>query len=383
MRAPLRAALVAALSLQTVIAVGRASKEPDFFCPCNISPATLRPGLVGVHYQQVFTIGGTEIVCHESWTWTHSGQLPPGLTLTGQTLSGTPTTPGTFSFFVSAFRIGCLISRNYTMTVTAPTPRVVGIAPSSGSASGGSPITVSGYGFQPGATLTIGGVLAGNVVVVSDTEITGSAPGLTAGTLNAVAVTGAASLVNGWMADFLDVPQGNQFHDSVESIFRAGITGGCTGGNYCPDDPVTRAQMAVFILKGEHGGIYTPPACTATIFGDEPCPGGPFVDWVNQAASEGITGGCGNGNYCPNDAITRGQMSVFLLKGQHGGAYTPPACTATMFADEPCPGGPFVDWVNQLASEQITGGCGNGNYCPDDPVTRGEMAVLLTKTFGL
>jgi hypothetical protein len=42
-----------------------------------------------------------------------------------------------------------------------------------------------------------------------------------------------------------------------------------------------------------------------------------------------------------------------------------------------------VDWINQLATEGITGGCGGGNYCPLDPVQRGQMAVFLTKTFGL
>jgi hypothetical protein len=81
--------------------------------------------------------------------------------------------------------------------------------------------------------------------------------------------------------------------------------------------------------------------------------------------------------------VTRGQMAVFLLKGEHGGAYVPPACSATMFADVECPDAQFVDWINQLATEGITGGCGNGNYCPQDSVTRGQMAVFLVKTFGL
>jgi hypothetical protein len=182
------------------------------------------------------------------------------------------------------------------------------------------------------------------------------------------------------MADFLDVPPGG-FHDAIESIFRAGITAGCGNGDYCPDDPVTRGQMAVLLLKGEHGGSYIPPVCTATMFADEPCPGGPFVDWVNELVSEEITGGCGGGDYCPNDPVTRAQMAPFLLKGEHGGSYVPPTCAATLFTDVPCPGAPFVDFINQLSIEGITAGCGNGDYCPDDPVTRGEMAVFLVRTF--
>jgi hypothetical protein len=182
---------------------------------------------------------------------------------------------------------------------------------------------------------------------------------------------------------FGDASATDQFYKYIETLFHNGVTGGCGGGNYCPGSPVTRGQMAVFLLKGEHGGTYTPPVCSATVFADVPCPGGPFVDWVNQLASENITGGCGGGNYCPGGSVTRGQMAVFLLKGEHGGAYAPPACVATVFGDVACPGAQFVDWINQLAAELITGGCGGGNYCPGNSVTRGQMAVFLTKAFGL
>jgi hypothetical protein len=48
-------------------------------------------------------------------------------------------------------------------------------------------------------------------------------------------------------ATFADVPVGHPFHRFVEALVAAGITGGCGGGNYCPDAPVTRGQMAVFL----------------------------------------------------------------------------------------------------------------------------------------
>jgi hypothetical protein len=126
-----------------------------------------------------------------------------------------------------------------------------------------------------------------------------------------------------------------------------------------------------------------PPARTSTPFTDEPCQGGPFVDWVNQLASEAITGGRGNAMYCPGNTVTRGQMSAFLLKGEHGGSYVPPACSGTVFSDVICPDAQFVDFINQLAAENITGGCGNGNFCRGNPNTRGQMAVFLVKTFEL
>jgi hypothetical protein len=48
-------------------------------------------------------------------------------------------------------------------------------------------------------------------------------------------------------ATFTDVPVGNPYHPFVEALVASGVTGGCGGGNYCPDAPVTRAQMAVFL----------------------------------------------------------------------------------------------------------------------------------------
>jgi hypothetical protein len=180
---------------------------------------------------------------------------------------------------------------------------------------------------------------------------------------------------------FPDVSTSQQFYRFIENLFHNGVTGGCGGGNYCPESSVTRAQMAVFLLKGEHGSSYTPPACSVTLFADVPCPGGQFVDWVNQLSTEGITGGCGGGNYCPTNPVRRDQMAVFLLKAQHGSAYVPPTCIG-VFGDVACPS-TFADWIEQLAAEQITGGCGGGNYCPSNPNTRGQMAVFLVKTFGL
>jgi hypothetical protein len=48
---------------------------------------------------------------------------------------------------------------------------------------------------------------------------------------------------------FADVPSSNPFYQYVEALAASGITGGCGGGNYCPNNPVTRAQMAAFLAK--------------------------------------------------------------------------------------------------------------------------------------
>jgi S-layer homology domain len=50
-------------------------------------------------------------------------------------------------------------------------------------------------------------------------------------------------------ATFADVPTSDFGFQFVEALAASGITGGCGGSNYCPDSPVTRRQMAIFLAK--------------------------------------------------------------------------------------------------------------------------------------
>jgi hypothetical protein len=260
---------------------------------------------------------------------------------------------------------------------------VFSLAPAAGAAAGGTSIVISGSDFLAGAAVSIGGQPASGVNVGSFTSITATTPALAAGTANDVVVSNTDGTVGtfarGWVADFLDVPPGHLFHNFVATLVGNAITAGVGGGLYGVNDDTLRQQMAVFLLKARHGLCYTPPPCSGA-FADVPCPS-QFANWIEALAAEGITSGCGGGNYCPQNPVRRDQMAVFLLKAEHGSGYSPPPCSGT-FADVPCPS-LFANWIEQLAAESITGGCGGGNYCPSDPNTRGQMAVFIVKTFGL
>ena len=183
--------------------------------------------------------------------------------------------------------------------------------------------------------------------------------------------------------DFLDVAPSHIFHDFVDTVARNGVTAGCGGGSYCPAAPNTRAQMAVFLLKSKFGADHVPPPASGTVFADVP-QGAFAADWIEELSALGITGGCGGGNYCPLAPVTRAQMAVFLLKALEGSTYVPPAATGTIFGD--VPQGDFAaSWIEELYNRSITGGCHASPllYCPDNPNTRGQMAVFLTKTFSL
>jgi S-layer family protein len=100
----------------------------------------------------------------------------------------------------------------------------------------------------------------------------------------------------------------------IKQLAGEGITGGCGFGMYCPESPVTRAQMAIFLLRSKYGASYSPPAVgDSTGFGDVQ-PTYWAAAWIKQLVSEGITAGCGNGNYCPETPVTRAQMAVFLVR---------------------------------------------------------------------
>jgi len=259
------------------------------------------------------------------------------------------------------------------------------ISPTSGPAAGGTSDLLIGSGFLGGATVTVGGSPSSGASVDSANQITFGVPSLSPGAVYPVVVTNpdssVATLPNAWFADFLDVPQASGFHPFVEKLVRDSVTAGCGAGDYCPSSSVTRAQMAVFLLRSKQGPTYAPPPCSAPVFNDVPCFSG-FAPWIDQLAALGVTAGCGGGNYCPADPVTRAQMAVFLLRTHDGPGYTPPPCTSPTFADVPCTSG-FAAWIDELALRGITAGCGGGNYCPSNPVTRGQMAVFLVTTFTL
>jgi subtilisin-like proprotein convertase family protein len=111
---------------------------------------------------------------------------------------------------------------------------------------------------------------------------------------------------------FTDVPQADPFAPWIEELYNRGVVAGCGGGAYCPDSPVLRQQMAVFLLKTLLGSGYTPPAA-AGLFGDVPI-ANPFAPWIEDLYNRSIAAGCGSGNFCPTNSTTRGQMAPFLVK---------------------------------------------------------------------
>jgi glucose/arabinose dehydrogenase len=204
----------------------------------------------------------------------------------------------------------------------------------------------------------------------------------------AVVAALAAFMVIGMVLPALaaELPPGGSFVDdddsvhegNIEAIFAAGITRGCNppvNDRFCPDDPVTRGQMAAFIVRAQ-----SLPASDDDVFADDD--DSEFEADIQALAAEGITRGCNppaNTNFCPDSSITRGEMAAFLVR-----AYDYPASDTDRFTDDDS--SEFEGEIQALAAAGVTLGCNppaNDRYCPDDPVTREQMASFLARAEGL
>lgn len=213
----------------------------------------------------------------------------------------------------------------------------------------------------------------------------GAVSGVDAGTSGTFRLDDFASQRSGYIGPisvFADVTTASTNWPFVQALYAAEITSGCTATSYCPFNNVTREQMAVFLVRAIRSPTFTPPAATG-VFADVNTASF-TAPYIEQFAEDGITSGCATNplRFCPTNPVLRSQMAVFLLRAKYGSGYTPPPATGTVFADVPA-NLQFAAWIERLAAEGISTGCGNGNYCPDASVTRAQMAIFITRAFGL
>jgi hypothetical protein len=182
-----------------------------------------------------------------------------------------------------------------------------------------------------------------------------------------------------WDGVFED-DDGTTFDSDIDWMARSGISYGCNppdNDRFCPDDSVSRGQMAAFLHRAL-GEVLTPTGPVEFIDDD----GNTFEADIEWLGGVGVTRGCNppvNDRYCPDDFVTRGQMAAFLVRAfgysDNGGG--------DLFVDDD--GSTFEDDIDKLATAGVTVGCNpptNTEYCPNDVVTRGQMAAFLRRALG-
>ena len=160
------------------------------------------------------------------------------------------------------------------------------------------------------------------------------------------------------------------YEESIERLAAAGITTGCGPAGdrtFCPEDPVSRASFAVFLDRA----LDLPDAEMSF---EDVAPAGVSAPSIARLAAAGIVQGCGPTTFCPAQSVTRGQAAVFLDR-------------ALDLPDERLPfadvsgDGPIGAAIERLNAAGILPACEEvgPQFCPDQLVTRAEVAELLVR----
>jgi hypothetical protein len=186
---------------------------------------------------------------------------------------------------------------------------------------------------------------------------------------------------------FEDVPPSHWAFDYIETLVANNYISGC-GTNpmmYCPDSTMTRAEGAVFVLRGIQGAGYMPPDPTSQIFEDVNLQSW-SAKWATGLWESAYTAGCDTNPllYCPEQGHTRAEGAVFYLRMLNGPSYEPPTPQG-LFTDAPL-GEWYTRWVEDAYSTGILPECESEpslTVCPDQPLDRAMAAYMMVQAKGI
>lgn len=173
------------------------------------------------------------------------------------------------------------------------------------------------------------------------------------------------------------LPPGGTFLDddqaegeaAIEALYAAGITAGCGPAVFCPNRPVTRAETAVFLTRA----LRLAPGDQRAPFGDLD-PEAWYALAVDRLYQTGVFTGYPDLTFRAEATITRAEMAAVLVRALG----LTPATNGGSFQDVPA-GVWFSPLVEALRLEGVTAGCGDGRFCPGDPVSRQQLALFLMR----
>ena len=191
-----------------------------------------------------------------------------------------------------------------------------------------------------------------------------------------VLVTGigeSAHAANGYQ----DVPEGYRFAPSIDYVVRAGLAD--DGKAFRPTVAATRAEVAEFLVRT----VAPKQAPRPTTFRDVPATH-PQAGAIQYATERGLVSGYTDGNFRPNEPVTRGELAIlfykrfpflkdeFLLREQK----------YVRFKDV-SPAMKAHDAIQQMARYRVTSGYYGGTYRPNEPIERGQLAAFLERAMAM
>ena len=165
---------------------------------------------------------------------------------------------------------------------------------------------------------------------------------------------------------FSDVALDSLFVGEILGLSELGVTLGCDVDRFCPEDPVTRAEMAAFLVRL----LDLELDARSDIFHDDD--NNLFEVQIETIHSHGITLGCAAKMFCPDQFVSREEMAAFLSR-----AFSLDRVSGDSYDDDD--GSIFELDIEAIRSAGITTGCAQSRYCPTDLVTRAQMATFLIR----
>ena len=164
---------------------------------------------------------------------------------------------------------------------------------------------------------------------------------------------------------------GSPHEPDIETLYSRGITNGCGPAIYCPNDAMTRGQTALFISRQ----LGMQPV-DADYYDDDQ--GSIYEEAANSVTAAGIGFGCGDLQFCPDVPLLREEMAELLVR-----TFSLERSPTNWFEDDD--GSQFESAINTLKQANITFGCNAADatvFCPDKPLTRGQMASFFARSMG-
>ena len=299
------------------------------------------------------TLHATDVDSGDTLTWSIQTAAAHGTasasgTGTSKAISYTPTTgyTGSDSFVVKVTDSGSATDQitvnvtitavTHTITITRSGTANVTITSSPSGINCGNSATACSMTVDYGTAVTLTATPASNYYRLASWagDCTGNS------TCNVTATVDKAITANIETATFSDVPFDYPRWAFIQALWDNGLTAGCSTSplKFCPDQTMTRAESAAFLMRGLNGSAYVPPAVTGIFTGDD------WTDssvswgqkWAEALYNAGLTSGCGTSpmKFCPTRTTTRIEGATFGEALYHDGVgYTIPPATGMVFSD--------------------------------------------------
>jgi hypothetical protein len=197
----------------------------------------------------------------------------------------------------------------------------------------------------------------------------------TRGTSGGLTITDTTGKVDAWdwWPELTDVPRDSSDFLYVGTLEEDGVVNGCAATKFCPENTLTRGQMAKVIIRGlgESTDTYR------GYFDDVPS-SHIFWPYIEAMKELGITAGCTTSRYCPNANVTRAQLATFLARAM---GIDGSSAQADHFSDDDT--NVHENNINLLKDRGIVTGCDGTRFCPNSGVKRKDMARWVVRAFDL